>query len=101
MVHLPFSAAALVLCATGFSMVLPSSPGAMGVFEWAAVQALSVYGVDQTSAFGYALGLHAFTNISLILFGLLGLMREGLSYRHIRQEVAAEARPPQTGAVQS
>lgn len=86
MTHLPFSAAALVLCATGFSMVLPSSPGAMGVFEWAAVQALAVYGVGQSSAFGYALGLHAFTNITLILFGLVGLMKEGLSYSRIRSE---------------
>lgn len=89
MTYLPFSAVALVLCATGFSMVLPSLPGAIGVFELAAVQALSVYGVEQTAASSYALGLHAFTNISLILFGLVGLMREGLSYSHIRREVTA------------
>ena len=89
---LPFAAAALVLCATGFSMVLPSSPGAMGVFEWAAVQALAVYSINQSKAFGYALGLHTFTNVSLILFGLVGLIREGLDYSRIRKEVM-EASP--------
>lgn len=88
MTDLPFSAAALVLCATGFSMVLPSSPGAMGVFEWAGVQALAVFGVEQSLAFGYALGLRLFTNGVLIAIGLLGLLAEGLSYAEIRGQVA-------------
>ena len=88
MTDLPFSAAALVLCATGFSMVLPSSPGAMGVFEWAGVQALAVFGVEQSLAFGYMLGLHLFTNVVLIAIGLLGLLVEGLSYADIRGQMA-------------
>ena len=94
---LPFSATVLVLCATGFGMVLPSSPGAVGVFEWAAVQALLVYRVDQSQAFGYALGLHLFTNVVLILLGLLGLFVEGLSYADIRRQVADSAAPPTGG----
>jgi uncharacterized membrane protein YbhN (UPF0104 family) len=90
MTYLPLASAGLVLCATGFAMVVPSSPGAMGVFEWAAVQALSVYGVGDTTAFGYAFGLHMFTNISLIIFGLIGLAREGLSYSQIRSQAGNE-----------
>lgn len=81
---LPFSAALLVLCATGFSMVIPSSPGAMGVFEWAGVQALAVFAVAQSQAFGYMLGLHVFTNVVLILLGLVGLLTEGLSASSLR-----------------
>lgn len=88
MTYLPFAAALLVLCATGFSMVLPSSPGAMGVFEWAGVQALAVYGVEQNLAFGYMVVLHLFTNIVLIVVGLLGLLVEGLSYADLRGHVA-------------
>ena len=91
--QLPFMAAALVLCATGFSMVVPSSPGAMGVFEWAAVQALAVFGIESSVAFGYALGLHTFTNVVLILFGLVGLAREGLSYAQIHSQVIGSAPP--------
>jgi glycosyltransferase 2 family protein len=94
MTDLPLSAAALVLCATGFSMVVPSSPGAMGVFEWAGVQALAVYGVQQSAGFGYALGLHVFTNVMLILFGLVNLMREGLSYASLRRDVIGAAQGP-------
>ena len=96
MTYLPFSAAALVLCATGFSMVVPSSPGAMGVFEWAVVLALAVYGVSESPAFGYALGLHVFTNVSLIIFGLVGLMREGLSYTHVQREAMEKEPTPAT-----
>jgi len=93
MTDLPFGAAALVLCATGFSMVLPSSPGAMGVFEWAAVQALAVFSVAESPAFAYAVGLHLFTNVVLIIMGLVGLLREGVSYATIREKALAKAAP--------
>ena len=88
MTALPSSASALVLCATGYSMVLPSSPGAVGPFEWATKTALLAYGVADSQAVGYAFGLHLFTNIVLIILGLLGLFVEGLSYADIRRSVA-------------
>ncbi|MHB1318682.1 MAG: lysylphosphatidylglycerol synthase transmembrane domain-containing protein [Anaerolineae bacterium] len=89
MSYLPFAAAALVLCATGFSMMLPSSPGAMGVFEWAGVQGLLVYSVEQSAAFGYMLGLHLFTNLVLILLGGIGMVSQGITYAHVKEVVAA------------
>jgi uncharacterized protein (TIRG00374 family) len=98
MTHLSFGAAALVLCATGFSMVLPSSPGAMGVFEWAAVQALAVFSVAESPAFAYAVGLHLFTNIALIVMGLVGLLREGVSYATIRERALATTAPDAASA---
>lgn len=97
---LPFVAAATVLCATGFSMVLPSSPGAVGPFEYAAVLALSVFGVAQSPASAYAFGLHIYTNVVLIVLGLVGLYREGLSFSGIRREaVSAESAGEPGGAV--
>lgn len=87
MTHLPVTAAAFVLCATGFSMVVPSSPGGMGVWEAAVVLALSVYGVEQTQAFGYAFGLHALTNVALIVLGLWGLRSESLTFADVRVQV--------------
>ncbi len=87
---LPFTAAFFVLCCTGLSMILPSSPGAMGVFEWAAIQALALFSVGQSSAFSYALGLHVFTNLTLILLGLLGMMQEGLGYNRLQEEAIRE-----------
>ena len=90
--QLSFWAAALVLCATGLAMILPSSPGAMGVFEGAAVLALSVFGIGDSVGFGYALGLHLFTNVVFIVLGLVGLLAEGgVSYSTIRNEALDEA----------
>ncbi len=95
--YLPFWAAALVLCATGFAMVLPSSPGAMGVFQWAAVQALAVFAVSESVAFGYSLGLQLYTNLTLIVLGLIGLTREGMSYSQVRKQAIESAEAQRTG----
>jgi uncharacterized membrane protein YbhN (UPF0104 family) len=92
MTDLPATAAALVLCATALSMVVPSSPGAIGVFEWAAAQALAVFGVGDSQAYGYAFGLHIYTNVVLIALGAWGLIAEGVSYAAIKS-AAIEPRP--------
>lgn len=92
--HLPFSAAAMVLVATGFGMAIPASPGGLGVFEWAAVQALLVFGVGQSEGAGYALGLHIYTMLAMIVLGLVGLMQEGLSLGAARELAGTQADDP-------
>jgi len=96
---LPFVAAATVLCATGFSMVLPSSPGAVGPFEYAAMLALSVFDVAESPASAYAFGLHIYTNVVLIILGLLGLYRAGLSFFDIRREAVVADAATEVGEV--
>jgi glycosyltransferase 2 family protein len=72
---LPFSAALLIAIATGLGMVIPSAPGAIGVFEAAAVVALRAYDVPPSQALSYALVLHAMNLIPYLIAGgiLLGL----------------------------
>ena len=48
-----------MVVAVGLSMILPSPPGAIGVFEGAALIALKAYGVPHPQALPYALVLHA------------------------------------------
>ncbi len=91
---LGLGAASLVLCFTGLSMVVPSSPGAIGPFEWAGIQALALYGVEQSTAFGYTFGLHMFTNIALIALGLGGLLSQGLSYSRLAHAMAEAGAVP-------
>ncbi|HKP17236.1 MAG TPA: lysylphosphatidylglycerol synthase transmembrane domain-containing protein [Gaiellaceae bacterium] len=52
-------AGVLVIVAIGLSMILPSSPAAVGVFEAATLVALNAYGVPKSGALSYALVLHA------------------------------------------
>ena len=59
--HLDVSylAGLLVVIGIGLSMILPSSPAAIGVFEGATVVCLGAYGVSDSKALSYALVLHA------------------------------------------
>ena len=69
--HLPFACGVLVAVAIGLSMILPSPPGAIGVFEGAALIALKAYGVPHSQALPYALVLHAVNFIPFIVVGAL------------------------------
>ncbi len=59
----------LDVIATSLSLILPSSPAAIGVFEAAVVIALDAYGVPRAEALSYALVLHALNFFPFILAG--------------------------------
>jgi uncharacterized protein (TIRG00374 family) len=69
--HLPFASAVLVVVAVGLSMILPSPPGAIGVFEGAALIALKAYGIPHSVALPYALVLHVVNFVPFLLIGPL------------------------------
>lgn len=67
--HLPFASGVLVAVAIGASMILPSSPAAVGVFEGAALIALTAYGIPHSSALPFALVLHLVNFAPFVLVG--------------------------------
>ena len=86
--RLPVAAGLLVLSLTSLGMVVPSSPGYVGVFEYLAVLALSLFGVSREGALGYALVLHVLLYLSSSVLGLLGLWIEGFSYARLKDVVS-------------
>jgi uncharacterized protein (TIRG00374 family) len=70
---LPFSCGVLVAVAIGLSMILPSPPAAVGVFEGAALIALGAYGVTHSSALPYAVVLHLVNFVPFVVGGALVL----------------------------
>ena len=70
---LPFSAGVLVTVVVGLSMIIPSPPAALGVFEAAGVLALKAYGISQTGALPYAIVLHISNFVPLVLAGAIAL----------------------------
>ena len=72
---LGLSAAAglLVAIATGLGMIIPSAPGAVGVFEAATLVALSAYGIPDAQALSYALVLHAMNLLPYLAAGAVVL----------------------------
>jgi len=85
---LPFPAALIVLCFTSLGMVVPSSPGYVGVFEYLTVISLSLFGVSRDVALGYALVLHAFSYLALAVLGISAAWIEGYSYTRLRNVLA-------------
>jgi uncharacterized protein (TIRG00374 family) len=71
--QLGFGAGILVTVVIGLSMIIPSPPAAVGVFEAAGVLALHAYGISQTYALPYALVLHVSNFVPLVAVGALML----------------------------
>jgi uncharacterized protein (TIRG00374 family) len=90
--RLPLSAAMLVLCLTTLGMVVPSSPGYLGVFEYITVVALELFGISREVALGYAVVLHGIAYLGFLLLGVAAVWMEGYSYARLR-DVLAQATP--------
>ena len=63
-------------------IALPSVPGFWGLWEAAGVFALSLYGISNEMAAGFALFSHAFTLIPVIVAGWLSCLVLGLNWTH-------------------
>jgi uncharacterized protein (TIRG00374 family) len=84
-----FASGVLVIIAVGLSMILPSPPGAIGVFEGAALIALKAYGISRSSALPYALVLHA---ANFIPFLVVGFPLLHYNARHTRSQDRRQTR---------
>lgn len=80
---LPFEAACLVLVALSFGVSMPSAPGFIGTFHYAAILALLLYGIGQSDGLSFALVLHAAMVVPTILVGSWFLWSDGLSWRRL------------------
>ncbi len=79
-----FAQALVVFVVSGIGMSLPSTPGALGVFEAAVVLALSWYGVPKEQAIPAALVMHMIEYIPTTGLTLLMLMRSDLGLGELR-----------------
>ena len=86
---LPWPSGGVSLVATTYAQAIPSSAASIGVFEEAARQALSAFGVASGAALAFALAYHAVSVLPLIPLGLIGLGRMG-----VRSLLPAAQPPP-------
>jgi uncharacterized protein (TIRG00374 family) len=75
----------VVVCvvATNLAQIIPSTAGAIGVFEAAAKASLTAYGVGATTALSYALVLHAVNLLPFLILGAIGILHLGLRGREL------------------
>lgn len=75
----PFWWAAFVDGVLALGVAVPSAPAALGVFEASLVGALTLLGVNASTALAYAILMHFLNFVSTGVFGLIGLVLEGRS----------------------
>jgi uncharacterized membrane protein YbhN (UPF0104 family) len=85
--QLGLDAGVLLVTAIGLSMILPSPPAAVGVFEAASLLALKAYGFSETRALPIALVLHVVNFLPYIAAGVLMLQ---LNARRSARQPAAD-----------
>jgi hypothetical protein len=86
-VHLdiPYIAGWVVLAFVGLGISVPSAPGYLGVWHFAAKLALEIFGVAPSAAVAYALIYHASAMLPITLVGWLYLLREHVSLGEARR----------------
>ncbi len=83
--HLPVVAGLLVLVTINLSMILPSGPAALGVFEAATVVALQAWDVPRADALSYAVVLHLLNLVPYLVIGAI-LLGPGALRRDARRD---------------
>jgi uncharacterized protein (TIRG00374 family) len=84
-----------VLAFVGLGVSIPSAPGYVGVFHYAAVLAVEIFGVPRSAAVSYALLFHATQYVPVTLVGWVFFVREHVSLAEAtRRPEIAGARPP-------
>jgi uncharacterized membrane protein YbhN (UPF0104 family) len=74
-------------------VALPSSPGALGIFEVSLTLVLTAGGMARAVAVAYALSLHVLNTLTNTLLGLLGLLAERQSLGSIISVAQASENP--------
>jgi len=96
----PWSAAMLVLGTTNLGGAIPSSPGAIGVYEFLTMLALSVWTSERSVSAGFATVTHAANLALTVILGLIVGWREGIRWSTITTQswVGAEDETKTAGA---
>lgn len=84
--RLSFWVALVVLLAIQVANIPPSVPGKIGIFEYAVILSLSVFGIAKSQAFSYGIMLHLVAYVPKILLGFIFLPSMDISLRKIGKD---------------
>lgn len=83
---LPVTASYVLLVIVSIVILVPSSPGFVGVYHVGTVWTMTAYGISQEDALSFALVLHAAQYLTNTLMGLYFLKKEHLTLRRLEDE---------------
>lgn len=88
--HVPLDASFVVLVVVSVSILVPSSPGFVGVYHAGAVWSLMAYGISKEEALSCALVLHATQYVIVTFMGFYYLRKEHLSLKTLEERATGE-----------
>jgi uncharacterized membrane protein YbhN (UPF0104 family) len=80
-----------VVCAAAFSVAVPSTPGQAGPYHVAVIAALQLAGQPAAESASFAFLYHAMNIVVMVLLGLLGIARTGVTFRAVVQSARSLA----------
>lgn len=86
---LPLAASYVLLVVVSVSILIPSSPGFVGVYHAGTVWTLLQYNVSKEQALSFAIVLHAAQYIPITVMGFYFLRKEHLSLKRLEAEAVA------------
>lgn len=86
-----------VVCAAAFSVAVPSTPGQIGPFHFAVITALQLYGQPAAESAAFAFLYHFLNIVILVLFGVVGVLGAGVTFRHVFQSAQSFASRQRAG----
>lgn len=92
----PFNAALIVFIFIGFGTALPQGPGMIGLYQYACILALGLFGVEKADALAYGIVLNGIQLITLVLQGVVALPLAGVTladFRRAQEEIGEEEAP--------
>jgi glycosyltransferase 2 family protein len=86
----------LTLAIVNFGLLVPSSPGNIGVYQYMTILALNLFGVAHDTALALSIVVHACQYVPTTLAGSAVLLRESLGWHRRRPDAAHELAAPHT-----
>lgn len=84
--HPPIQASFILLVIVSLGVMLPSSPGFVGTFQFFCVVSLATFGYDKNIALPFSILLHASQYFPVTLLGLYYLKKEHLSLKTLESD---------------
>jgi glycosyltransferase 2 family protein len=87
--HISIWAGAASMLIVHIGTALPNAPSNLGTYQFFTVVALTIFGIDKTTASGFSVVVFVILTLPLWAIGLVAVNQTGMSLRDIRQHIGA------------
>lgn len=82
-----FLSSIIALCIVNFSILIPSSPGYIGIFQIALILALSAFGIPESNSLAAAIIIHSCQFFPVTILGIIIITSEYFDLKKMKNEI--------------